>query len=115
ASTLVLGAVKVDGTTITINGSGVISSSLVTAGSSTVGAVQYNGTTQNHGMFDGGSTAPIHTDRLNYDGNLYVNELISITDSIINGLTVGLGPGAGFGSTVFGVSALNDNTTGGFN
>ncbi len=62
---------------------------LVAAGSASIGAIQYDGITQNHVMYDGGSTNPQHTDRLNYDGDLYVNSLISTTDSIINSITVG--------------------------
>src|SRR4030042_844362 len=51
--------------------------SLVTAGSATVGAVQYNGTTQATGQWDGGSTTPSHTTRLNFDGYLYCTALYS--------------------------------------
>jgi hypothetical protein len=118
ASTSILGAVKVDGTTITINGSGVISSSpgvsLVTAGSSTVGVVQYNGLTQAAGQFDGGSTAPSATTRLNYDGNLYVNSLIATTDAVLNGLTVGHG-GSSITTNIVVGPTLPANTTGAYN
>ena len=48
---------------------------LVTSGSSLIASIQYNGTVQNHGMFDGGVTGPAHTDRLNYDGNFHANAL----------------------------------------
>ena len=43
----------------------------VTAGSTTPSFIEYNGTTKTAGQFDGGSTAPTNTTRLNYDGNLY--------------------------------------------
>ncbi len=43
----------------------------VTAGSTTPSFIEYNGTTKTAGQFDGGSTAPTNTNRLNYDGNLY--------------------------------------------
>src|SRR5208282_2616202 len=69
-------------------------------------------TSQIHGNFDNSVTTPAHTDRLNYDGNFYVNSLISTIDASINGLTIGFGPGAQNTNTVFGYSALNANTTG---
>jgi hypothetical protein len=43
----------------------------VSAGSTSASFVEYNGTTKTIGQFDGGSTAPTNTTRLNYDGNLY--------------------------------------------
>lgn len=43
----------------------------VTAGSATSSFVEYNGTTKTAGQFDGGTTAPTNTTRLNYDGYLY--------------------------------------------
>lgn len=42
-----------------------------TAGDAGTGAVAYNGTTQSAGQFDGGTTAPAHTTRLNFDGYFY--------------------------------------------
>ena len=42
-----------------------------TSGSTTAGYLQYNGTTKTLGQFDGGTTVPSNTTRLNYDGNLY--------------------------------------------
>ncbi len=47
----------------------------VTAGSSSVSFVEYNGTTATAGQFDGGSTAPSATTRLNYGGYLYAARL----------------------------------------
>lgn len=47
----------------------------VTAGSSSVSFVEYNGTTATAGQFDGGSTAPSGTTRLNYGGYLYASRL----------------------------------------
>lgn len=43
----------------------------ITAGAATVGAVRYNGTTKTAGQFDGSTTAPTNSTRLNYDGYLY--------------------------------------------
>ena len=43
----------------------------VTAGSATASFVEYNGTTKTAGQFDGGSTDPTNTIRLNYDGYFY--------------------------------------------
>jgi hypothetical protein len=42
-----------------------------TAGNSSTGFVNYNGTTQSAGQFDGSTTSPSHTTQLNYDGYLY--------------------------------------------
>ena len=64
ASTTVLGGVKVDGSTITINGSGVISGantySLPTATTTVLGGVKVDGTTItiNNGVISGASSVP---------------------------------------------------------
>ena len=44
---------------------------LVTSGSTTVSTVKYNGTTAAAGQFDGGTTTPSGTTRLNYGGYFY--------------------------------------------
>src|SRR5208282_2693535 len=72
-------------------------------------------TSQIHGNFDNSVTTPAHTDRLNYDGNFYVNSLISTIDASINGLTVGLGGGLVSSNTALGIGALASNTTGSSN
>ncbi len=43
----------------------------VSAGSAISSFIEYNGTTKTIGQFDGGSSAPTNTTRLNYDGNFY--------------------------------------------
>lgn|SRR4030043_1507250 len=48
-----------------------------TAGDAGVGAIKYNGTTQASGQMDGGTTAPSHTPRLNFDGLFYATDLRS--------------------------------------
>lgn len=45
--------------------------SLLTAGSTSVGIVKYSGTTAVAGQFDGGTTTPTGTTRLNYGGYFY--------------------------------------------
>ena len=45
--------------------------SLLTAGSTSVGIVKYNGTTATAGNFDGGTTTPTGATRLNYGGYFY--------------------------------------------
>ena len=54
--------------------------SLLTAGSTAIGMVKYNGTTAAAGQFDGGTTTPTGTTRLNYGGNLYPTN-INLTGS----------------------------------
>jgi fibronectin-binding autotransporter adhesin len=78
ASNSVLGGVKIDGSSITIDINGVISSNIptgLTAGSSSIGFIAYHGTTQAVGQFDGGGSLPSSSQRLNYDGALYANVL----------------------------------------
>lgn len=50
----------------------------LSSGSTIAGMLAYNGTTKTDGQLYGGTTAPTNTTRLNYDGNLYVNELVAI-------------------------------------
>jgi hypothetical protein len=52
----------------------------ISAGSTLVGAIAYNGTTRDTGKFYGGTTDPTGTTRLNYDGLLRVTR--AQTDSI---------------------------------
>jgi hypothetical protein len=60
---------------------------LLTSGDATTGALQYSGTTRTAGQLYGGTTDPVSTTRLNYDGHLYVNDInavnINIADSAI--------------------------------
>lgn len=73
--------INYNGTSI-INGSGQINASQlltgtvpgdrgVTSGSATSSFVEYNGTTATAGQFDGGTTTPTGTTRLNYGGYFY--------------------------------------------
>lgn len=48
-----------------------VSGSLLTAGSTGIGAVRYSGTTNTAGQFNGGTTTPTGTLRLNYGGYFY--------------------------------------------
>lgn len=62
-----------------------------TAGSTTAGYLQYNGTTKAAGRLDGGTTAPSSTTRLNYDGYLYATRFYgdgSQLTGIISGATL---------------------------
>ena len=48
---------------------------LVASGNTAQGSVQYSGTTSTAGTFDGGTTTPTATNRLNYSGNFYPTAL----------------------------------------
>jgi hypothetical protein len=68
----------------------------VTAGSATASFVEYNGTTATTGQFDGGTTAPSGTTRLNYGGYLYAtrfygdgSNVTALSGSNISSGTVG--------------------------
>ncbi len=56
-----------------------------TAGSTSIGFVQYNGTTAAAGQLDGGSTAPSGTTRLNYGGYLYATRFYTDAHYSITG------------------------------
>lgn len=67
---------------VVANGDGVLSTqaipavSLVSAGSATVGAVRYAGSTRTNGQFYGGTTVPNVSNRLNYNGVLHAYDFI---------------------------------------
>lgn len=52
----------------------------ISSGSGAIGALSYNGTTRLSGRLYGGTTNPSSSSRLNYDGNLFVNNLTTIGD-----------------------------------
>jgi len=91
----------------------------VTAGSTTSSFVEYNGTTATSGQFDGGTTAPSGTTRLNYGGNLYATNffgnganLTSLDGSNISSGTVADGriASALTGKTYNGLTITNNGT-----
>ena len=95
ASTNVLtagGGFSGDGSALTsLNGSQITSGTIpgdrgVTSGSTSSSFIEYNGTTKTAGQFDGGTTDPSSTTRLNYDGYFYATRLYS--DSAIVGSAV---------------------------
>ena len=95
ASTNVLtagGGFSGDGSALTsLNGSQITSGTIpgdrgVTSGSTSSSFIEYNGTTSTAGQFDGGTTNPSSTTRLNYDGYFYATRLYS--DSAIVGSAV---------------------------
>jgi len=95
ASTNVLtagGGFSGDGSALTnLNGSQITSGTIsgdrgVTSGSTSSSFIEYNGTTKTAGQFDGGTTDPNSTTRLNYDGYFYSTRLYS--DSAIVGSAV---------------------------
>lgn len=53
----------------------------IAAGSTAAGAVYYNGTTASAGRFDGGTTDPTGTTRLNYSGHLHATEFHGVATS----------------------------------
>lgn len=91
---------SVSGANLTsLNASNITSGTLsgdrgVTAGSASVSFIEYNGTTKTSGQFDGGSTAPTNTTRLNYDGYFYATRFYGDGSQLTNlplpsGLTAG--------------------------
>jgi hypothetical protein len=79
--------VSLSGTTFSVAGGagltqdvGGLSMTAITAGDATVGAVRYNSTTRTAGQFYGGATSPVSTNRLNYDGDLHLNNLTTVGD-----------------------------------
>lgn len=71
------------GTGLTLSGA-TFEMTNIAAGSGTVGAVRYNGTTASAGRFYGGATAPTNTTRLNYDGALYATQLFDAGSRVVN-------------------------------
>jgi hypothetical protein len=71
------------GTGLTQETSG-LAMTAITAGAATVGAVRYNGTTKTAGQFDGSTTAPSNTTRLNYDGYLYATRFYGDGSQLTN-------------------------------
>lgn len=47
--------------------------------------LKISGTVQANGKFDSGTTIPVHTTRLNYDGDFYATDFISTTDVTVGG------------------------------
>ena len=60
----------------------------LTAGSASVGYINYNGTTKTAGQLDGGTTNPTNTTRLNYDGYLYATRFYG-DGSQLSGVSAG--------------------------
>lgn len=113
ASTTILGGVKVDGTTITINGSGVISSyqtyTLPTASTTVLGGVKVDGTSitiNGSGVISGASTYTLPTASATVLGGVKVDG----TSITINGS--GVISSSGASGTVTTVAVVNAN---GFN
>jgi hypothetical protein len=84
-----------------LNASNVSSGTLpgargITSGSTTSSFVTYNGTTVTAGQFDGGTTAPSGTTRLNYGGYLYATQFYGDGSNLtsINASNIATGSGA---------------------
>lgn len=69
----------------------------VSAGNTNVSFIVYNGTTGATGQFDGGSSAPSATQRLNYGGNFYATNFFGVGSNLTaldaTQLTLGTVPG----------------------
>lgn len=69
-----------DGNGLTLSGT-VFSLTAINAGSSTIGAVRYNGTSRTAGSWYGGTTSPVSSTRLNYDGIIHAYDFIGYGSS----------------------------------
>lgn len=78
------------GTGLTLSGS-TFSLQDIASGSTLIGAVAYNGTTQAAGKFYGGTAASSNTTRLNYSGSFYANGVYCGVDSLF-GQPIGMLP-----------------------
>ena len=63
------------GTTAMVWNANLDDGALLTSGSTSIGIVKYNGTTAAAGQFDGGTTTPTGSTRLNYGGYFYPTAL----------------------------------------
>lgn len=84
----------------------------VTAGSTTTSTwINYNGTTAGAGLWDGGTTAPSGTTRLNYGGYLYSTQLYDNGSRVLTGnQTITLsGDATGSGTTAITVAVVDDS------
>jgi hypothetical protein len=85
----------------TLNATNISSGTLsgdrgVTAGSTSSSFVEYNGTTSTAGQFDGGTTNPTSTTRLNYNGRFYATQFYGDGSNLTlsaNKITTGTLPG----------------------
>jgi len=94
------GTIYAAGTGLTLSGDNFEMTNIA-AGSATVGAVRYNGTTASAGRFYGGATAPTNTSRLNYDGSLYGTQLFDGGVRVVNrDRTITAGTGLTGGGTL---------------
>jgi hypothetical protein len=82
----------------------------LTSGSAGVGYVTYNGTTATVGQFDGGTTAPSGTTRLNYGGNFYATNFYGIGTNLTALSASNVNTGT-LGSTYGGTGVNNGSST----
>ena len=86
---LTAGGFNGDGSALTaLNASQLTSGTIpgdrgVTSGSTSSSFIEYNGTTKTAGQFDGGTTDPTSTTRLNYDGYFYATRFYGDGSNII--------------------------------
>ena len=78
----------------------------IAAGSATIGALAYNGTTSAAGKLYGGTTNPTGNTRLNYAGNLYATELYDGANRVVAQIST-----TGAGNAVTSVSKTGDTVT----
>lgn len=88
---------------------------LLAAGSTSTGAICYNGLTRNPGMMYGGTNQPSTTDlalRLNFDGWFWASQLVSCYDANIHDMWIGMGGGNSYTNTRVGNNCFMANGTG---
>ena len=76
------------GTVFAIDNTVLTTTNLLTAGDNSVGTIKYNALTTLAGQFDGGTTSPVNTTRLNYNGHFHATRFFGGIDFVTTAPTL---------------------------